>query len=116
MLRAITKLGVVLALALPAAGAAAQDVWGLPDSFSATQISQAPPTSPQNPPWKIYKSGANFRTENSPGQSTIYIPGSNKVYNAFQNGAICMELPMNKAMIMRSPLQQEPGTKIEKNL
>jgi hypothetical protein len=114
MSKAMIKVAAVLALALPAAGAAAQDVWGLPDSFSATQISLSPATSPQTQPWKIYKSGANFRTENAPGQSTIYIPGSNKVYNAFQNGAICMELPMDKAMIMRSPLQQEPGTKIEK--
>jgi hypothetical protein len=115
MSKAIIKVAVVLTLVLPAAGAAGQDVWDLPDSFSATQISQAPPTSPQTPPWKIYKSGENFRTENAPGQTTIYIPGSKKVYNSFQNGAICMELPMDKAMIVRSPLQQEPGTKIEKH-
>jgi hypothetical protein len=110
---AITKLAVVLALALPAAGAGAQDVWGLPD-FSATQISQVPVTAPQMPPWKIYKSGANFRTESSPGQSTVYMPGSNKIYKTSPQPAFCMELPMDKTPTLRSPLQQDPGTKIEK--
>jgi hypothetical protein len=113
MRTALTKLAAVLALALPAAGAGTQDVWNLPD-FSATQIFQVPPTSPQMPPWKIYKSGANFRTEKSPGESTTYLPGTNKVYNVFAHPAFCMELPMDKAKTMRSPLQQEPGTKIEK--
>lgn len=114
MPKAITKLAAILALALPATGAAAQDVWGLPDSFSATQISQLPPTAPQMPPWKIYKSGTNFRTENEPGQSTIYLPGSNKIYDAHQNGAVCAELPMDKTPTLRSPLQQDPGVTIKK--
>jgi hypothetical protein len=113
MSRAIIKLAAVVALALPAASAAAQDVWGLPD-FSATQISQTPPTSPQMPPWKIYKSGANYRTENSPGQSTIYLPGRNKLYQTVGHPAFCVELRMDKAKTLRSPLQQDPGTKVEK--
>ena len=113
MPRAIAKLAVVLALALPATGAAAQDVWGLPD-FSATQITQGSPTSPLRPPWKIYKSGANFRTENSPGQSTIYLPGNKMVYNTFADPPSCMAIPMNKAHFVGSPLHQDPGVKMEK--
>lgn len=113
MPKAMTKLAVVLALALPAIRAAAQDVWGLPD-FSATQINQLPPTSPQMPPWKIYKSGANFRTENSPGQSTLYLPGNKMVYNTVAHPPSCMAIPMSKAKFVRSPLQQDPGVTMKK--
>lgn len=110
---AIAARAVVLGLVMPAVSVSAQDVWGLPD-FSATQVSQVPPSAPQLPPWKVYKSGVNYRTENSPGQSTLYLPGSNKIYDRHQNGAVCTELPMDKTKTMRSPLQQDPGTKIEK--
>ena len=113
MPKTMTKLALALALALPATGAAAQDVWGLPD-FSATQITQTPTTSPQMPPWKIYRSGANFRTENSPGQSTLYLPGNKMVYNTSAHPPNCMAIPMNKAHIVHSPLQQDPGIKMEK--
>jgi hypothetical protein len=110
---AVAARAAVLALAMPVVSVSAQDVWGLPD-FSATQISQVPPTAPQLPPWKVYKSGANYRTENSPGQSSLYFPGKNKVYDSHQNGAVCTELAMDKTNILRSPLQQDPGTRIEK--
>jgi hypothetical protein len=94
---------------------ASENPWNLPD-FSATQISEGSPMSPQMPPWKIYRSGRNFRTEQATGQATIYRPDDNKVFDISDNGAVCMEMPINKAPIMRSALQPPSGTKIEKKL
>jgi hypothetical protein len=77
--------------------------------FLSTQITQVPPTSPQLPPWKVYKSGTNFRIEKEPGQSTVYMPATNKVYDTFAHPAFCMQLDMDKAKTLSSPLQQAPG-------
>ncbi|MCU1299846.1 MAG: hypothetical protein JWQ87_130 [Candidatus Sulfotelmatobacter sp.] len=112
------KISVLIALALVPFIARAQNFenpWNLPD-FSATQISETHGLGPELPPWKLYRSGANFRTEQGPGLGTIYAPSSNKVYDTFDNGAVCMEMPMDKAPILRSPLQVLPGTKVEKKL
>ncbi|MBZ5549156.1 MAG: hypothetical protein LAO22_14565 [Acidobacteriia bacterium] len=106
---------LLIAWAFLAGVAHAQDAWGLPD-FSATQISQAPASVPQMGPLRIYKSGMRYRTERDPGQAVIWLPASDKVYNLLQNGASCMELPLNNAPLMSSPLQQPADTKIERKV
>jgi len=45
----------------------------------------------------------------------IYIPATNKVYDTFAHPAFCMQLHMDKAKTLSSPLQPAPGVKIEKN-
>jgi hypothetical protein len=102
---------LLVVLALWTASAHAQDPWGLPD-FSATQISQSPASVPQMAPLRIYKSGVRYRTERDPGQAVIWYPAEDKVYSIRQNGATCMQLPLNQAPMMSSPLQQPPDVKI----
>jgi hypothetical protein len=109
----LLKPAVLLFCTLCAPAARAQDAWGLPD-FSATQITQVPPASPQVPPWKLYKSGADFRVDKEAGQSTLYIAGTKKIYDTFAHPAFCIQLDMDKAKTLGSPLQQDASVKIKK--
>ncbi|MGA8538919.1 MAG: hypothetical protein WB566_05435 [Terriglobales bacterium] len=65
------------------------------------------------PPGRVYQSGSNFRVEQIPGLTVIYLAASNKVYDLFSRGN-CIQLSPDKESRVPIPLQLLTGSKVER--
>jgi predicted acyl esterase len=67
---------------------------------------------------KIYRSGSNVRIERSAALSTLYMPGSSKVYNltTYPDGSHqCVVMKPDQAKMVPSPLELLNGTKVQRS-
>jgi hypothetical protein len=100
---------VVLTSCACAIAARAQDSGSsriFPD-FSATQ------EMGNLPPGKVYQSGSNFRVEEIPGFTVIYLAAAYKAYDLFSRGN-CIQVSPEKETRLPIPFQLLTGTKVER--
>ena len=80
----------------------------LPD-FSATEVSNIGGREVSS---KIYRSGVNFRFDQSSEIATIYLNASHTMYRLMFRGTQCIETPSIPQRALGSPLQLLSGVKV----
>jgi len=110
---AVGLLAAVSSMLTPAF-AEEPDAWRLPD-FSAVEAIAA--LGGRVPISKIYHADSRFRVESGPGYANIYLPAANRVYSLFGTDrprTDCIYEPMDKASMMRSPIQELSAVKVDR--